>query len=681
MIVVEEADKIGQKIAALVHEIEEHNYNYYVLDRPVISDSEFDKLFRELQELEKKYPHLKPSNSPTERVGSVVLEKFSKHKHSVPMLSLSNAYSVEELHDFDLRIKRFLSLSEKEKIEYWCELKFDGLSMSLAYGGGDLKIASTRGDGTIGEDVTANVKTIRSIPLRLKGKNVPATVEVRGEVILSHSDFKKLNRQREEEGEDLFANPRNAAAGAVRQLDSKITATRPLTAFWYGLGELTFERVSLNPKTQNQLNERLEEWGFKVSKHTKVCVGVMEVEKFYESILKQREKLPFDIDGIVVKVNSLSLQQELGFVARAPRSMIAFKYPARQETSVVEEIIVQVGRTGALTPVAILKPVNVGGVTVTRVTLHNPQEIARKDVRIGDTVVVQRAGDVIPEIVKIIEEKRLRNSHGYEFPKKCPSCGEKVSWSEEDVIARCGNIACPAQIKESIAHWASKDAMDIDGLGWRIVEFLFDEKIISSAADLYRLKISQVQELEGFGEKSAQNLMNAIAASKKRILARFIFGLGIRHVGETLAKTLAAKFASIDRLQQASTEDLLEIHEIGEEVAKSIVTWFAISKNKKLIKELNELGVRPEKGEGPKSQKLKGEMIVVTGTLPTLKRDQAHALIETHGGIAGSSVTKKTTKLLVGVDAGSKLEKAKELGIQIIEEDEFLKLIGEKSLR
>ncbi len=675
--VVENISEIKKRISTLVKDLEAHNYNYYVLDNPIISDFEYDQLFKELKTLEEKYPKLKSQNSPTDRVGSTVLSKFEKHNHIASMLSLQNAYSVEEFKEFDERIKRFLALNQNDKIEYWCELKFDGLSMSLTYENGDFVTASTRGDGVVGENVTANVKTIRSVPLHLKGKRIPNLIEVRGEIILSHADFKKLNNSREEAGEELFANPRNAAAGSIRQLDSKITASRPLTAFWYGVGEVQFEDGK-SFKTQEDLNQSLNEFGFLTSDDVEVCKGVEAVEKFYNDILKRRETLPFDIDGIVVKVNSIALQQELGFVSRAPRSMLAFKYPARQETSVVENIIVQVGRTGAITPVAILKPVVVGGVTVTRVTLHNPKEIARKDIRIGDTVVVQRAGDVIPEIVKVIEEKRPKNAKEFDFPKKCPSCGEKVSWSEEDVIARCLNSDCPDQVKEGISHWASKDAMNIDGLGWRIVEFLFEEKIIKTVADLYRLKSTQLLHLEGFGEKSAQNLLNSIEESKSRVLARFIFGLGIRHVGETLAKTLASRFGSIEKLQTTSIEDLIEVPEIGEEVAKSIVEWFSKSKNKKIIKELHELGVIPQKAEGPKSAALKGETIVVTGTLPTLKRDEAHAIIESHGGVVGSSVTKKTTMLLVGDDAGSKLEKAKQLGTKIIEEEEFLKLVKNK---
>lgn len=653
----------------LTQELEKHNHQYYVLDEPLISDREYDRLFRELQDLEAAHPELKRKNSPTERVGGAVLSKFAKHKHRVPMLSLGNAYSAGEFEDFDARIKRMLHLSESENIEYWTELKFDGLSMSLTYENGELIVASTRGDGTTGEDVTRNIKTIRSIPLRLRGKRVPKLVEVRGEVMLSHKDFKWLNSVREKAGEELFANPRNAAAGSVRQLDSNITASRPLTAFWYGLGAI---EGGAPIKTQEQLNEELQEWGFLISDEHALCTGTRDVEKFYDRILAKREKLPFDIDGIVVKVNSLRLQEELGFVARAPRSMLAFKYPARQETSVVEDIIVQVGRTGALTPVAILAPVQVGGVTVSRVTLHNPQEIARKDVRIGDTVVVQRAGDVIPEIVTVIEEKRPSSSKAYRFPVHCPSCGKKAQHEEGEAVPRCVNTECDAQVKEQIAHFASKDAMDIDGLGWRIVEYLYDNKLIRTAADLYRLRAEQLMELEGFGEKSASNLIGAVEASKHRPLPRLVFALGIRHVGETLAKVLANRFGSLEALVATCNEELLEVHEVGPEVARSITEWSSSERHQKLVKDLLKNGVKPEEAPRPISGKLKGQTIVVTGTLSKLSRNEAHAMIEANGGTVGSSVTKKTSFLVVGEDAGSKLDKAKSLGIPTLSEDDFL---------
>ncbi len=667
------------RIAALVDEIERHNHQYYVLDKPLISDAAYDKLFRELQELEAGHPSLKPLHSPTDRVGGAVLEKFTKHKHVVPMLSLGNAYSVDEFRDFDGRVKRVLNLPESEQVEYFCELKFDGLSMSVTYENGKLAVAATRGDGTIGENVTANIKTIRSVPLKLRGDHVPALLEVRGEVLISHKDFKKLNAQRAQASEELFANPRNAAAGSVRQLDTKIAAARPLTAFWYGVGVMEYEKpkAKMPIETHEQLEELLAEWGFLVSPHKKICRGVDAVVKFYSDIQAQRETLPFDIDGIVVKVNSLKLQEELGFVARSPRGQLAFKYPARQETSVVKDIIVQVGRTGAITPVAILDPVEVGGVTVSRVTLHNPQEIARKDVRIGDTVVVQRAGDVIPEIVSVIVEKRPSRAKPYAFPQECPSCGDTLRQEEGEAVPRCVNELCDAQVKEQIAHFASKDAMDIDGLGWKIVEFLYDEGLIRSPADLYQLKKEDLLKLEGFKEKSAGNLMASIDVSRTRSLSRLIFGLGIRHVGETLAKTLAKQLGTLDKLASATEEELLEIREVGVEVARSLVEWFGSKRHRKLLDDLGTLGVKPEAQRAAVDGPLRGQTVVVTGTLSKMSRGQAHELVERHGGAVGSSVTKKTSYLVVGEDAGSKLEKAKQLGVKTLTEDEFLQLLGQ----
>lgn len=667
--------KVQDRMKALAEEIEGHNYRYYVLDQPAISDAEYDRLFRELQALEENHPELKLPNSPTDRVGAAVATKFGKHKHRVPMLSLGNAFSEEEFREFDQRVKRFLHLDPGAVIEYWCELKFDGLSMSLTYEDGELTVGATRGDGMTGEGITANVRTIRSVPLRLHGAHLPKSVEVRGEVMLSTSDFKKLNTAREHAGEELFANPRNAAAGSVRQLDSRITASRPLTAFWYGLGGYDPGPKSKRLSTQADLVGQLREWGFRVSDECSLCRGADEVVAFYRKIHEKRERLPFDIDGIVVKVNSLQLQEELGFVARAPRSMTAFKYPARQETTVVEDIFVQVGRTGALTPVAALKSVQVGGVTVSRATLHNPQEIARKDVRVGDTVVIQRAGDVIPEVVKVILEKRAPGSRPYHFPAHCPVCHTKVKHAEDEAVPRCPNPDCDEQIKGGIAHFASKDAMDIDGLGWKIAEYLVDKGLLRTPADLYRLRASDVRDLEGFGEKSASNLVTAIETSKSRPLPRLVYALGIRHVGETIAKVLANRFHGLDKLAEASEEELLEVHEIGPEVARSIREWFSHARNRKLVRELEQLGVEPQAGPKPLSGKLKGLTLVVTGTLETLSRSEAHALIEAHGGTVGASVTKKTSFLVVGAEAGSKLDKAKGLGVSVLTEEEFLKKV------
>ena len=673
-------DSTRQRILRLIQELEHHSHQYYVLDQPLISDHEYDKLFKELQDLEEKYPEYKIKNSPTDRIGGKALDKFSKHSHRVPMLSLANTYSIEEFRDFDARIKRTLHLDAEVPIEYYAELKFDGLSMSLTYEDGALVTAATRGDGTVGENVSSQLKTIRTVPLNLNGSRVPKLVEIRGEVLISHKDFECLNSNRLKAGEEPFANPRNAAAGSVRQLDPKVTATRPLTAYWYGWGACESSSSSfVLPKTQKELHDLLAQWGLLVSQEFRVCQGVSEVADFYLDILEKRERLPFDIDGIVVKVNSLHLQEELGFIARSPRSMVALKYPARQETTRIKDIIIQVGRTGALTPVALLEPVEVGGVVVARVTLHNPQEIARKDVRIGDTVVVQRAGDVIPEIVKVVLEKRPKKTTAYEFPVKCPACESHTVTLEGEVIPRCPNDQCDAQVKEQIAHFASKDTMDIDGVGYKIVEFLVDQKLLNKASDLYRLSASDLASLEGFKEKSIANILQAIAASKTRPLQRLIFALGIRHVGETLAKSLAKRFDSLDALSQATIDDLMGIPEVGPEVARSIVEWFQKPRNIEIIHDFTDLGIHPQKDDTPKGSALAGSIVVVTGSLKSMSRKEAHDIIEREGGTIGSSVTKKTSFIVAGEEAGSKLDKAKKLGITIIDEDGFLEKV--KSLK
>lgn len=671
---------IRKKIQELTSELETHNYNYYVLDQPTISDAEYDKLLRKLEVLEKEHPEFKLKTSPTQRVGAAPETKFSKHSHRTPMLSLSNAYSEDEFRDFDSRVKRVLSLAEEETIEYFAELKFDGLSMSLTYEKGLLTVAATRGNGAIGENVTTNVRTIRSIPLSLRQAGlVPDLLEVRGEIILSHNDFAKLNKVRLEEGEELFANPRNAAAGSVRQLDSSITARRPLTGFWYGIGGMEGLPASAGKKiqTQSDLNQWLSSLGLRTSKHVRVCRGVKEVLKFYEDVLKMREKLEFDIDGIVVKVNNLNLQQELGFVSRSPRSQLAFKYPARQEITQIQDIIVQVGRTGALTPVALLKPVEVSGVTVSRVTLHNHQEIERKDIRIGDSVVIQRAGDVIPEVVKVILESRGPQVKKFQFPKRCPSCGGPVTAPEDEVILRCENEDCPEQVKGRLAHFASKNAMDIDGLGEKIVEALYDAGLIKDVSDFYTLQANDFLKLEGFKEKSTQNLLAAIEASKQQPVARVLFGLGIRHVGVTLAKTLARVFGSLEALSKVTAESLEEVPEIGPEVSKSLAEWFQQKKHRALIAKLEKFGV----GQVVAVVKLQstvfqGQTLVVTGTLESLSRNEAHELIERNGGHVGSSVTKKTSYVVAGAEAGSKLDKARTLGVPVLSEAEFLAKLG-----
>jgi DNA ligase (NAD+) len=668
---------LQKRAESLAKELEEHNYRYYVLDRPIISDAEYDRLFKELEALIEKNPGVKLAHSPLDRVGAAPLDKFKKHSHRQPMLSLANVFDEDSFNDFDARIKRTLGLSTDESIEYFSELKFDGLSMSLTYENGILVRAATRGDGTTGEDVTANVKTIKSIPLQLRTDRPPEFVEIRGEIMISHADFKKLNQEREHADEELFANPRNAAAGSIRQLDPKVAASRPLTAFWYSIGNAENIGDLKNNYTQQGIHQLLMRWGFKVSHDVNVCKGTAAVMKFYRDIENRRESLPFDIDGIVVKVNSLKLQDELGFVARSPRSQVAFKYPARQEITILEDIIIQVGRTGALTPVAILKPVQVGGVTVSRVSLHNPQEIKRKDIRLGDTVVVQRAGDVIPEIVSVVLDKRKSTAKPFVFPMKCPSCGSEAKYAAEDeAVPRCFNQDCVAQVVERIAHFASKDAMNIEGLGFKIVEQLVIEKVVQSAADLYKIELADLLRLEGFKERSSNNLVAAIDASKRRPLNRVIYALGIRHVGQTIAKTLAKQFGSLDKLAKATHEQLVDIREIGPEVAHSVIEWFHNKKNQNLVEQLLKNGVEPEETKSSNEGPFKGMTIVVTGTLSAFGRSKAHELIEQLGGAVGSSVTKKTSLLVVGLDAGSKLEKAKSLGVPVVDEDEFIKMLN-----
>ncbi len=669
---------IKQRIEAIRAAIDNYNYQYYVLDNPTISDHEYDRLFNELVALENKHPEWASSTSPTQRVGGQLLEKLTKHTHESPMLSLQNGFSIEELHQFDARIKRFLNLTNDHTIDYWCEFKFDGLSMSLTYKQNQLICASTRGDGTTGEEVTHNVKTIKSIPLSLI--DCPFEfVEIRGEVILSHRDFETLNESRLNNHEEPFANPRNAAAGSIRQLDASIAAQRPLSAFWYGLGSVHKDGKATPPhlhwKFHSDIKTFLEANHFKVSHDSRICRGVAEVEDYYKAILNRRDTLPFDIDGIVIKVNDLSLQNELGFVARAPRSMLAFKFPARQETSTVEDLVLQVGRTGAITPVAWITPTDVGGVVVSRVTLHNPQEIARKDIRIGDAVVVQRAGDVIPEIVKVITERRPASAQTYIFPNICPNCSHKLVQEEDEAIPRCPNYDCSAQAIERIAHFASKDALNIDGLGYKQVEYFYQNGLVKDPADLYTITAEDLLQLEGFKSKSAIKLTEAISRSKQANLARLIYALGIRHVGTTLAKTLASQFGSLKNVAQQTLDSLTQVRDIGPKAAQSIVEWFNNQNNSGLLTKLEKAGVVAEALVAASNGKLKGMTIVVTGTLPTMSRSAIHALIEQNGGAVGASVSKNTSLLVAGGDAGSKLKRAQDLKIAIVDEEQFLKML------
>jgi DNA ligase (NAD+) len=606
-------------------------------------------------------------------VGAKPIDSFEKVRHLVPMLSLANAFSEKDLYAFDERIRKFLDRKAGEELEYHVELKFDGLSMSLTYEDGELVHAATRGDGEIGEDVTHNARTIRSIPMRLQTKKPPKRIEVRGEVILPIKEFEKLNREQAEQGAKIFANPRNAAAGSIRQLDPKIVAGRALTGFWYGIGICEeCEFVSID-----DIQTTFKDWGLLTGTHRKVVRGVDAVLKFYRKIESIRDDLPYEIDGIVVKLNQLRDLDQAGYVSRAPRGMIAFKYPPRQETTVIEDISVQVGRTGALTPVAILRPVKVSGVVVSRATLHNQDEIDRKDIRIGDTVFIQRAGDVIPEVVSVITEKRTGKEKKFSIPEWCEKNGIEFERREGESAFRAKNAGGELQ-KRRFEHFAMKDAMGIDGLGEKIIEALLDAKLVENFADLYRLKLSDLLKLEGFKEKSSQNLIDAIAATKKVDLYRLIFALGIRHVGERTSKIVANHFGSVEAMLKASEEEFIAIHEIGPEVAGSLRNYFASSEGAAEVKALLKViePIPPKKaGSGAP---FAGLTIVLTGTFPTLSRSEAGRLIEENGGNTASSVSKKTSFVVAGADAGSKLDKAQELGIEVVDEAELLRRIKGK---
>ena len=669
------AKNAAGRIRELTASIHHHDYRYYVLDDPEISDAAYDVLMRELQSLETEHPDLRLSDSPTLRVAGKAADSLPKIKHRVPMLSLANALAESEFVEFDERVHRLLERGDADKsaIEYFAELKFDGLSMNLTYEKGVLVGAATRGDGETGEDVTQNVRTIRAVPMRLQGKNPPGLIEIRGEVILPIADFEKLNRDQEKKGLKLFANPRNAAAGSLRQLDSSITASRPLTMFCYGVGYAE----GLKPKTMSEYEDQLEEWGFKVGKNRQICRGKDDVLKFYRQIEAKREKLPFEIDGIVVKLNRFSEVDLAGYVSRSPRGMIAFKYPPRQETTTIEDIIVQVGRTGALTPVALVAPVRLGGATVRRATLHNQDEIDRKDVRIGDRVLIQRAGDVIPEVVKVITDVRTGKEKKFKLPDHCPVCGSKVERKEGEAVLRCTSRFCEAQLKERIRHFVMIDALNVEGMGEKIVEQLVDAGLVKHYADVFKLKAKQLLELEGFAEKSSDKLLAAIEKSRSTELYRLIFGLGIRHVGERTAKVLANHYGAIEPLLDATTEQLEEIHEIGPEVARSVHEWFSDRQSRKELKDL--LGYVEAKAptrRGGGLGKLAGKTVVLTGTFPTLSRSDATKLVEEHGGKVSSSVSKKTDFVVAGEDAGSKLDKARELGVRVLDEGELRGMLG-----
>ncbi len=645
---------------------------YYVLDQPLVPDAEYDRLYREFLDLEQKHPDWISADSLSQRVGGTPLKVFNEVKHAVPMLSLNNAFEESELINFDRRCRDGLGL---ESVNYACELKFDGLAISLRYEHGVLVQAATRGDGASGEDVTVNIRTIRAIPLRLTGKKIPDVLEVRGEVFMHRDDFEKMNKYAATLGEKEFANPRNAAAGSLRQLDSKITAKRPLSFFAYGLG--AFEPINWLPKTHSQLLDHYVELGLPVCQERRVVSSVEGLNQFYQEIGRKRNQLPYEIDGVVYKVNSFSQQNTLGFVSRAPRFAIAHKYPAQEEITTVLGIDVQVGRTGAITPVARLSPVLVGGVTVTNATLHNEDEVRRKDVRVGDTVVVRRAGDVIPEVVSVVLDRRPQHTQPFEIPSRCPICDSHIERLVDEAIARCsGGLFCAAQRKQALLHFAHRRAMDIEGLGDKIVDQLVDLNLVRTPADLYRLGFSALANLERMGDKSADNLIRSIAQSKSTSLPRFIFGLGIRHVGESTAKDLAKYFGTMQALMDAQMEDLLTVNDVGPVVANSIISFMSESHNREVIEQLLASGIEFQVEKQIAGVDLSGQTFVLTGTLPTMSRDQAKALLEAAGAKVAGSVSQKTSYVVAGSDAGSKLEKANELGIPILDEDALMKILG-----
>jgi DNA ligase (NAD+) len=664
---------IKKEVEELREKLRYHEYRYYVLDEPEISDAAYDRLMNRLKELEEAHPELVTPDSLTVRVGGAPREGFTKVQHARPMLSLDNAFSYEALRDWDKRVREG---SGQEKIEYIAEHKFDGLSISLQYEDGVLVRGVTRGDGTTGEDVTPNVKTIRSIPLRvdaaiLKKIKLARSFEVRGEVMMTRKAFEALNRHQEEIGGKIFVNARNSAAGAVRVLDPAITAARRLDFFAYYLlvdGKVPFAKHSDSLQALKQLR-------FRASDDWKLCAGIEAVEAYCDDWDAKREKLPYEIDGVVIKANSIPIQNELGYTAKAPRWAIAYKYPARQETTVVNDIIVQVGRTGALTPVAVLEPVQVGGVTVSRSTLHNMDEIERLGLQIGDTVLIERAGEVIPHVLKVVKEGKGRKT--FRMPKHCPECGSAIHHVEGEVAYRCVNAACPAKRKESILHFAGRHAMNIDGLGDKIVDQLVDKGLVKDVAGLYALKEEEVAGLERMAEKSAQNLLEEIEASKKNSLARLIYALGIQFVGERTGQLVAEHFSSLEELAAAKEEQLIEVPEVGPKVAASIAEFFSEPANVKLIKKLNKAGVHPTAEKRKvKSDKFAGKSFVFTGGLANRSREEAGEIVQQHGGKVSGSVSKKTDYVVVGTDPGSKYDKAKELGVTILTEAEFEKLLG-----
>jgi DNA ligase (NAD+) len=672
---MKKSSSVADRARELRNQINDYNYRYYVLDDPKVPDAEYDRLFRELQELESEHPDLVTPDSPTQRVGATGETSFEEVEHRVPMLSLENAFSDDELEDFDRRLRK--RLETDEAIEYVCEPKLDGLAVSLHYEKGKLIRAATRGDGYTGEDITANIRTIQSIPLKLRGQGYPDLVEVRGEVYMLRDGFEDLNSQLADRGEKTFVNPRNAAAGSLRQKNPKVTARRPLQFCGYSIAVL--DESQLPDKHWNCL-QQASKWGFRINPEMRKAKGIDKCLEAYQDLHDKRDDLPYEIDGIVFKVNRLDLQRELGFVSRAPRWAIALKFPAQEELTVVEDVEFQVGRTGAVTPVARLKPVFVGGVTVSNATLHNMDEIARLDVRIGDTVFIRRAGDVIPQVVKVVKDKRPDSAKTIKMPESCPICDSDVIRPEGEAVARCtGGLYCPAQLKESIRHYASRRALDIEGLGEKWIDVLVDREMVKTVADLYHLRVKDLRQLERMGDKSARNLVNAIEGSKKPPLWRFLYALGIREVGESTAKALASHFGTLDAVASASADELQTVNDVGPVVAGHVAGFFEQSHNRETIEELRKAGVAWQSEEtDQKRQPFAGQTWVLTGTLSQYTRDEAKERLEALGARVAGSVSSKTSCVVAGESAGSKLDKARSQNVKIMQEDDFVAFLEEQ---
>ncbi len=666
-------EKIKKTVEKLREKIHYHDYKYYVENNPEISDYEYDQLNDELKQLEEKYPSLRTPTSPTQRVGGQPLEGFLSVEHAIAMLSLENTYSEQEISGYEKRLHRELP---GEEFQWVVELKIDGISVSLIYENGEFIRGSTRGDGRVGDDITLNLRTIHTIPLKLR-KKVPGRLEVRGEVYITKSGLRRVNQERELKKEPLFANPRNAAAGSLKLLDPRITSKRPLSVFIYNLTQSTQMRI---PPTHRECLSAMKEWGFRINPNYKFCQSIYEIMDYYNFWMKRKQELDYDVDGMVIKVNSIDQQNRLGSTTKSPRWAIAYKFPAQQSTTIIREIIVQVGRTGALTPVAIFDPTSLAGTTITRATLHNEDEIKRKDIRVGDTVIIEKGGDIIPQVVKVIKEKRTGKEKVFSMPKTCPVCGAQVVRLSGEALSRCIGSSCPAQLKEKIAHYAQRTAMDIDGLGDKLIEQLIDKKIISDISGLYQLDLPTLSSLERMGKKSSKNLLIQIEKSKNQPLYRLIFALGIRYVGIRGAQILAEKFTSMDDLSHARIEELESIPEIGPRTTQAITAFFKEEKNQKLLQELKKLGVQMGKKEKVKKDKttLNGKKFVFTGSLKNYTRSETQEAVEELGARAVNSVSKNVDYVVVGEEPGLKYEKAKKLGVKILNEGQFQELIEKR---